>query len=171
MKNYHRFFIAFILAAAVFFLAGFTFDSSVSFFDFQTDPVSDQVWAVQVEAEPGESGTVNQEFEAASGPYDEEVIEGKEDVFEDSFGIRENEEGEPEVVKGEQYVGDYFWIKQEAGTTKGTTRRYIDISSPWSGAYLHENMTVKGEAEIEETFAMNNLQPGEDSIPSWHDLF
>lgn len=55
---------------------------------------------------------------------------------------------------------DSFAIEQEAGTSGGTTKRYIDISSAWSGAYIHENMTVEGKAEIRESFSMNNVKPG-----------
>ncbi len=58
-------------------------------------------------------------------------------------------------------------IEQEVGTTGGTTKRYIDISSAWSGAYIYENMTVEGKAEIKESFSMNNLKPGSSSSQSF----
>ncbi len=45
-------------------------------------------------------------------------------------------------------------FEQQAGTSQGTVKRYADISSPWSGAYLYENMRVVGSAEINETFTM-----------------
>jgi len=56
-----------------------------------------------------------------------------------------------------------FEMEQEAGTSEGTVQRHIDISSPWSGAYLYENMTVVGKAEIRESFSMNNTGPGAGS--------
>jgi hypothetical protein len=34
------------------------------------DAVSKQIWAVQVSADPGFSGNLHQQFEAAYGPYD-----------------------------------------------------------------------------------------------------
>lgn len=55
---------------------------------------------------------------------------------------------------------DTLGMEQEAGTSGGTVKRHIDMSSPWSGAYLHENMTVVGKAEIRESFSMNNTGPG-----------
>ncbi len=60
-------------------------------------------------------------------------------------------------------LGNNFEMEQEAGTSGGTTRRYIDISSGWSGAYLHENMTVEGKAEIKESFSMNNIKASSGS--------
>jgi len=32
-------------------------------------------------------------------------------------------------------------------------------------------MTVVGMVEVEESFAMNNLAPGEEAVPDWWDLF
>jgi len=55
-------------------------------------------------------------------------------------------------------VLDHFEMEQEAGTSGGTTKRHIDISSAWSGAYIYENMTVEGKAEIKESFSMNNIK-------------
>ncbi len=60
-------------------------------------------------------------------------------------------------------LGNNFEMEQEAGTSGGTVRRHIDISSGWSGAYLHENMTVEGKAEIKESFSMSNLKAGSGS--------
>ena len=52
---------------------------------------------------------------------------------------------------------------QQSGTTGGELRRHIDISSPWSGGYLYEDMTVIGSASVTESFTMNNLGPGAES--------
>lgn len=161
------------LLTAAFFTTGFTFNSSSDLTekDYYRG-LTDQIWAVQVEVEPGESGSISQEFEAAHGPYDSDVKDGTADeVQKDSFGFDYDEHGNLIVVKGEDYAGDYFHIEQEAGTTGGTTRRYIDVSSPWSGAYLHEDMTVEGKADIKETFTMDNLKPGKEAAYEWHELF
>ena len=160
------------LFCLVIFTTGFTVSSSVNLHEGKKEAVSDQIWAAQVEAEPGEEGKLKQNFEAAHGPYDERIKEGTADeVKKDSFGIKPGDNGQPEVVKGEDYVGDYFHIEQEASTTGGTTKRYIDISSQWSHGYVYEDMVVEGRAEIIETFSMDNLKPGEAAIPEWHELF
>ncbi len=51
-------------------------------------------------------------------------------------------------------------INQSASTSGGTVKRYIDISSPFSGAYLFEDMSVVGKATITESFTMDNMSPG-----------
>ncbi len=161
-----------IISLAVLFTTGFTVNSAIELHEGKKEAVSDQIWAVQVEADPGEEGRLKQDFEAAHGPYDETVKEGAADeVRKDAYGIDLDEDGYKEVVKGEDYVGDYFNIEQEASTTGGTTRRYIDISSQWSHGYVYEDMVVEGKAEIIETFSMDNLKPGEAALPDWHELF
>ncbi len=55
-------------------------------------------------------------------------------------------------------------IEQKAGTTQGTVKRYVDISSPWSGAYLHEDMSVVGSAEIIESFTMGKPESTADDF-------
>ncbi len=54
-------------------------------------------------------------------------------------------------------------LTQQSSTTGGELRRHIDISSPFSGGYLHEDMTVIGSASVTESFTMNNLEPGAES--------
>jgi len=160
------------IICTILFATGFTVSSSINLHEGKKEAVSDQIWAVQVEVEPGEEGSLKQNFEAAHGPYDERVKEGTTDeVKKDAYGIKPNSKGYPEVVKGEDYVGDYFHIQQEASTTGGITRRYIDISSQWSHGYVYEDMVVEGKAEITETFSMDNLKPGEAALPEWHELF
>jgi len=34
-----------------------------------------------------------------------------------------------------------------------------------------EDMEVVGMAEISETFAMDNISPGEEAVPDWWELF
>ncbi len=163
---------AITILCTIIFATGFTVSSSINLHEGKTEAVSDQIWAVQVEAEPGEKGSLKQDFEAAHGPYDGRVKEGTTDeVRKDAYGIKLDDTGSPRIVKGEDYVGDYFHIEQEASTTGGTTRRYIDISSQWSHGYVYEDMVVKDKAEIIETFSMDNLKPGEAALPEWHDLF
>ncbi|MFO7952905.1 MAG: hypothetical protein R6U91_08925 [Bacillota bacterium] len=154
------------------FSTGLKVNSSVNLQDGQKEEISDQIWAVQIEAKSGESGSLEQDFEAAEGPYDPDVEdEESSEVKEDAFGFVSDEESHLEVVKGEEYVGSYFEIEQQAGTTGGTTKRHIDISSPWTGAYLYEDMVVEGSANIDESFEMENLGPGDEGLPDWKDLF
>ncbi len=173
MKKQKQLILAiFVISLAVLFTTGFTVSSAINLDKDKKKEISDQIWAVQVEVEPGEEGKLKQNFEAAHGPYDERVKEGTADeVKDDAYAIDIGEDGSREVVKGEDYVGDYFNIEQEASTTGGTTRRYIDISSQWSHGYVYEDMVVEGKAEIIETFSMDNLEPGSAALPEWHDLF
>lgn len=54
-------------------------------------------------------------------------------------------------------------IQQGSSTSQGTIQRYIDISSPHSGAYVFENSKVVGTATVTESFSMDNLPPGPDA--------
>ncbi|GEM_PF-1165971 len=47
-----------------------------------------------------------------------------------------------------------FDMEQDVFTTGGTVKRHIDISNPWTGAYLYENLTVVGSAKITDSFSM-----------------
>ncbi len=168
MKNLFKEIMLVIVGFAI---AVFSTGFSVDGVQNNSEPLTEQVWAVQIEAESGESGNVSQGFEATSGSYDADVKEGNsEEVKEDSFRVNVDGDGEAEVVKGDQYVGESFEMDQKAGTSGGTTKRHIDISSPHSGAYLHEDMKVEGEAEIKESFSMENIKPGSKVDTDWHDL-
>lgn len=166
--KYLTVFIAFLTLTLI--PTGFTVGSTVYVYNNSGEPLTKQIWAVQVEAEPGESGTLSRNFEAAYGPYDSGPLEGKE-VKKDSFGFKLDDSGYPEVVKGDEYVGNYFHIEQESGTSGGTTRRYIDISSPWSHAYVYEEATIVGSAYITDSFNMINLTPGAEAVSNWYELF
>ena len=143
--------------------------------------LTDQIWAAQVEADAGFSGRLTQDFEAAYGGYEDWPTDGpvygygedEEDheIHSDTFGFRRDEDNYWVTVTGDDYVGNYFNIDQFARTSQGTTKRYIDISSPWSHAYLYEDMEVVGMSEIEESFVMDNLEPGAEAVPDWWDLF
>ncbi len=151
MKKYCKgILFVFAVLAAGFFITAFTFDSTnqISGVDSNKfEPVSGQIWAVSVSADPGHEGSLSTSFTAA---YDPEAKAGD----------------------NEETVGNYFNIEQEVSTTSGETRRYIDISSPESGAYLKEDMSVIGATEIKEAFTMENI-PGisNGSRPDWFSLF
>lgn len=161
-----------ILTIAALLTCGFSFDSSEQEETKKQTIISNQIWGVQVEVVPGETGALEQKIEAAHGPYDSEVDkDSASEIDKDSFGFVEDDDGTTKVVKGEDYVGSYFNIEQLAHTTGGILKRYIDISSLWSHGYLHEDMSVVGEAKIEESFSMDNLSPGSDASITWYDLF
>lgn len=151
--------------------------------------LTDQIWAVQVQSDPGFSGNLEQQWEAAYGDYEGWKSDGPlfpgngtywsplflehEDVgtHKSAFGFRLDDDDYVVVKLGGDYVGNYFNMQQHARTSQGTLKRYIDISSPWSGAYVSENTTVTGKAEVHETFAMGNLGPGADIATDWWELF
>ncbi len=65
----------------------------------------------------------------------------------------------PAQVGTSQEIG----FTQQSGTTGGELRRLIDISNPFTGGYLHEELTVVGSASVTESFTMNNLGPGSEA--------
>jgi len=138
-------------------------------FERQTyNALTDQIWAVEVEANPGMSGNVHQDFEAAYGPYDADAEE-----FDDAFWFVPDAdvyEGFA-VGRGVDYVGNYFHMDQMARTSDGELRRFIDISEPFDGSYMMEDFEVIGEVEVEEAFDMTNVAPGEEVEVLWYDLF
>ncbi len=129
-----------------------------------------QSWSVQIEVEPGETGSLKQDITAAEGPYDGKA-EKASDVDDDSFGFVIDKDGKQVVVKGKDYVGSFFHVEQSISNSGGTTRRYIDVSSPWSHGFLREVMNVIGELAIDESFSMNNLSPGTSTTNDWFSLF
>lgn len=66
------------------------------------------------------------------------------------------------ITYGNACYGNNFIIEMETDNSTGTTKRLLDISSPFSGAYLYENVTVVGRSEITDSFQMNNFKPGTD---------
>ena len=134
------------------------------------EALTNQIWAVQVAADPGYSGNLHQDFVAAYGPYsgldnDNFDADGNWNV-DDKWGW----DGSDAVV-GTDYVGNYFNIDQSARTSQGTLQRFIDVSSPWNHGYLMEDMSVVGQSEIDEAFTMDNLPAGEDTEVDWWVLF
>ena len=110
-----------------------------------SQPLTSQIWAVSVEADPGHTGSIGMNFEAAYG--------------------------DPGAQDEDEYVGNYFNIDQHAYTSSGVTKRHTDISSPESHGYLSEEMTVVGMADIKESFMMNNLPAGSSVDVDWFSLF
>lgn len=66
------------------------------------------------------------------------------------------------------FTGDFFSINQKASTSSGEVKRYINMSSPWSGAYLYEDMHVTGRVAVEENFSMYNLYPAKMIDTGWY---
>ena len=144
------------------------------------DAVSDQYWAVQVQADPGFSGNIHQKGEAAYGAFwtdglgpfaqDDGWNEGgwsQKGAWRWSF----DRDGYIVPQVGANYVGDYFNMEQMARTSQGTLKRHIDISSPWSHGYLYEDMSVVGKSQITEAFKLGNLPAGKDVPKDWWLLF
>ena len=134
--------------------------------------LTQQLWAVQVEANPGYSGNVHQEFEAAYGNTYGGTVDEQADLFSDQWGFTPalNHDGYA-TVRGTDYVGNYFNIDQMARTSDGELRRFIDISEPFDGTYLMEDFEVIGESDVQEAFNMTNIPPGVDIEVLWYDLF
>lgn len=145
MKKYSRVVPILIAVLALgLFSTAFTFTGTTSAIqpNQNFEPVSDQVWAVSVSADPGHEGALNQSFEAAY-KLDQETGE----------------------------MINYFNIEQRAYTSSGETRRYISISSPESHGYVMEDMTVTGMADIRESFLMDNMLNDVTVELDWFDLF
>ncbi len=53
-----------------------------------------------------------------------------------------------------------FEMDQGFSNSGGVVNRLIGISSPWSGGYLYEDLTVIGRASITDSFSMDNFGSG-----------
>lgn len=121
------------------------------------DALTEQIWATQVQSNPGFSGNLQQNGEAAYGPY------------QASGTVRdENRRG---TTIGKEYVGDFFKISEQSRVAQGVLRRYIDISSPKDHGYVHEDMSVVGKASIRSSLSLSNYSAGKDVVPKWYNLF
>jgi hypothetical protein len=147
---------------------------------FGWDAVSEQYWAVQVQADPGFSGNLHQNGEAAYGAFWGNGSIAAFDAgwtaypfnHDHRFRWEENKAATYVVPSvGAKYVGDYFNMEQMARTSQGTLKRHIDISSPWSHGYLYEDMSVVGKSQITEAVKMVNLPAGADVPKDWWKLF
>ncbi|MDW7730410.1 MAG: hypothetical protein SCJ94_10480 [Bacillota bacterium] len=135
--------------------------------------LTDQIWAVQVQADPGFSGNLSQSGVAAHGPYGGFIKSDSDDdeaPGDDEFVFDRDDDWA--IVVGDDFVGSYFDMEQHARTSMGTLRRYIDISSPFNHSYLYENMSIVGKSDVQETFSLMNIKPGADMPGDWWiDLF
>lgn len=137
--------------------------------------ISDQIWTVQVAANPGFSGHIDMGFEAAHSNnfYADKGTTGNdlynatwtEDVASDTW------DGLTSRKVGPWFPGSFFNIEQYSRTSSGTHRRYIDISSPNTHGYLSEEMTVVGMSEVWEEFSFTNAAAGDEVGMLWHDMF
>ena len=146
----------------------------VTYYITEIDGLTDQLWAVQVETEPGESGRLVQDFETAYGPYGGLIKDADGSVpsgGEDKWFFKPGQDGQWQTTVGEDYVGNYFHMDQLAYTSDGTIRRYMSISSPWSHAFLKEDMSIEGRAEIADSFTMDNIAPGAEFFSDWWSMF
>ena len=137
------------------------------------EAVSDQIWAAQVQADPGFSGSLHQDFTAAEGPFWGGQFWDPEDAWTNNENRWrwEIDGGEISAVQGDNYVGSFFDMTQHARTSMGEVRRFIDISSPWTHGYVYEDMEIVGKSDIQESFNMTNLGPGGEVPGLWYDLF
>ncbi len=148
---------------------------------FGWDALTDQIWAAQVQADPGFSGNLHQDFTAAYGsyagnlsnpyPYDWSELDWYEAGTAWAFAWKINEWGWASRVPGPAFAGSFFDIEQTARTSMGTVKRYIDISDPIGHGYLHEDMSVVGKSEITESFNNVQVASGADTVRNWWDLF
>jgi hypothetical protein len=167
-------------------LRAVAFNNNVTYYVTDFSALSDQVWAVSLETEPGGQGRFNQEIEAAYGSYtgltaggsaaDSEYSEASNGWW---FVDRQNRplggllvtvDGRA-VNSGGDFVGDYFSLDQYAYNTGGLTRRYISISSPWSQGFIKEDVQVVGSLVVRDTFMMDNREQGWDLQHGWRELF
>ncbi len=148
--------------------------ANVTYYVTEIEGLTDQIWAVHVEANPGESASLSQDFEAAYGSYGGLIADPDGSVpsgDEDKWFFQPDQDGNWEKTAGEDYVGNYFHMDQAAYTSDGTIKRYISISSPWSHAFLEEDMSIEGSAKITDAFTMDNIAPGAEIIADWWGLF
>ncbi len=148
--------------------------ANVTYYVTEIEGLTDQIWAVQVNANPRESGSLRQDFEAAYGPYGGLIADSDGSVpsgEEDKWFFQPDQDGKWQTTIGKDYVGNYFHMDQVAYTSDGTIKRYISISSPWSHAFLEEDMSVVGRAEISDAFVIQNLAPGAEIKIDWRSLF
>jgi hypothetical protein len=134
-----------LMLVMAFAATGFTASSSVLAVPEGYTPLTEQIWAVSVSADPGHTGSMSISGQAA-------------------YGL-------PETEDDEDYVGNYFAIEQETYVSSGVTKRHIDISSPYSHGYLYESATVTGMARISDSFLLDNMPTGLTVAESWWDFF
>ncbi len=137
---------------------------------------SSQIWHVSVAPNPGHTAFIRSDFEAG---YSGNIYYDKDDVpedIEDRSGwyaqSDPNWPGRDVFHYGPYYRGYYFDMVQHLYTSDGTTRRFTDISSPFSNGRVYTSFEVKGVTEAWEELNMKNLPTGRLATPlSWWYLF
>ena len=126
-----------------------------------------QTWAALVRADAGFSGNLHQDFEAAYGAYSGTKLATAEATMGATASNWSWNFAATAPAVGGRFVGDYFKMKQTARTSMGFVGRYIDMSSPWSGALLYEDTEFTGFSETVETFNMTNALAGSEIPGKW----
>ncbi len=143
------------------------YDNNVIYYVTDISALSEQVWAVSLETEPGGQGQLNQKIEAVCGNHSGVAVSGNENGFERHEAV----DAWWSAESGRVYVGDYFTLEQFASTSGGLTRRFISVSSIWSLGFIHEDITVAGRAVVRDRFMMKSLEPGQACFSDWLEMF
>lgn len=107
----------------------------------QSEDETDQVFAVKVETGSGEEGSLNQDMTATAAANDEN----------DNFDFDEKDQI------------NSFVIDQEAYTSGGEMKRYIELICPVSGGYLFEDSVIKGYANVTDSLRPAGEQGDNDN--------
>jgi len=128
---------------------------------------SEQVWFAGVVLEPGAKGVLMKRINCAYGTT-AHIFNDNNELWPSGrgyggpshgFGFVRDGDGY-RVERGRDYPGNYIDIEQVADTSKGKVIRYIDVSSPFSGAYIREDMSVSGSGKVDEILSNVNIRAG-----------
>lgn len=162
------------------------FENNITYYVTDVSALSEQVWAVSLETEPGGQGQLNQKIEAVCGSYSGGAVSGDEngneryEAFDAWWFVYRQVQFLNNLAwradldnsnSGLEFVGDYYTIEQFASTSGGLTRRYISISSPWLSGFVYEDVRVAGRAVVRDQFMMKSPEPGQAWVFDWQDLF
>ena len=139
----------------------------ITYYRTELTPHSEQVWFAGVALEPGAKGVLMKRIDSAYGTT-AYVFNENDELWPSGRGYRGPDHGFGfvrdgdgyRVERGRDYPGSYVDIEQVADASKGTVTRYIDVSSPFSGAYLREDMTVSGSGKVDEILRSVNIRAG-----------
>lgn len=140
---------------------------SVSYYRTELTPLTEQVWFAGVAVDPGESGVLIKKINSSYGStaymfnengdlWPSESGYGGPDY---GFGFVRDGDGY-RIERGIDYPGSSIDIEQVADASRGKVVRYINVSSPYSGSFLKENMIVSGSGKVEEILNNINIEPG-----------
>lgn len=162
------------------------FENNITYYVTDISALSEQVWAVSLETEPGGQGQLNQKIEAACSSHSGVAASGDEDgdgrhealdawwLVDRQVQLLNSPAGRADIDKvrsGLEFVGDYFTIEQFASTFGGLTRRYISISSPWLLGFVHEDVRVVGRTVVRDQFMMKSPETEQTCFSVWQGLF